>query len=53
MVEPDRLGVTAGYALTRDWPAVFPPVALLGAAAVVPAPTGHAGGAAVPTETLA
>ncbi|MDQ3788569.1 MAG: ABC transporter permease [Actinomycetota bacterium] len=28
------VGVTAGYALTRDWPAVFPPVALLGGVAV-------------------
>jgi len=28
------VGVTAGYALTRDWPAVFPPVALLGGVGV-------------------
>ncbi len=28
------VGVTAGYALTRDWPAVFPPVALLGGVSV-------------------
>jgi putative ABC transport system permease protein len=28
------VGVTAGYALTRDWPAVFPPIALLGGVAV-------------------
>jgi putative ABC transport system permease protein len=28
------VGVTAGYALSRDWPAVFPPVALLGGVAV-------------------
>jgi putative ABC transport system permease protein len=28
------VGVTAGYALTRDWPAVFPPVALVGGVAV-------------------
>jgi putative ABC transport system permease protein len=28
------VGVTAGYALVRDWPAVFPPVALLGGVAV-------------------
>ncbi|MFL6127337.1 ABC transporter permease [Actinophytocola sp.] len=28
------VGVTAGYALTRDWPAVFPPIALLGGVSV-------------------
>jgi putative ABC transport system permease protein len=28
------VGVTAGYALTRDWPAVFPSVALLGGVGV-------------------
>jgi len=28
------VGVTAGYALTREWPAVFPPVALLGGVGV-------------------
>jgi len=28
------VGVTAGYALTRDWPAVFPPIALLGGVGV-------------------
>jgi putative ABC transport system permease protein len=28
------VGVTAGYALARDWPAVFPPVALLGGVGV-------------------
>lgn len=28
------VGVTAGYALSRDWPAVFPPVALLGGVGV-------------------
>ncbi|HEX6360098.1 ABC transporter permease [Actinophytocola sp.] len=28
------VGVTAGYALTRDWPAVFPPAALLGGVGV-------------------
>jgi putative ABC transport system permease protein len=28
------VGVTAGYALTREWPAVFPPIALLGGVGV-------------------
>lgn len=28
------VGVTAGYALTRDWPAVFPPIALVGGVGV-------------------
>ena len=28
------VGVTAGYAMTRDWPSVFPPVALVGGVAV-------------------
>jgi putative ABC transport system permease protein len=28
------VGVTAGYALTRDWPAVFPSIALLGGVGV-------------------
>jgi putative ABC transport system permease protein len=28
------VGVTAGYALTRDWPAVFPPIALIGGVGV-------------------
>jgi putative ABC transport system permease protein len=28
------VGVTAAYALTRDWPAVFPPIALLGGVGV-------------------
>lgn len=54
------VGVTAGYALSRDWPSVFPPIALLGGVAVA-AVVGAAAGAypamraarLSPTEALA